>query len=88
VVLVIPYVTKRAKVIVCYIEKHQGCPVDAIYTISNKNLGMTKDKWFRYQQIFEDFDMNDEEKLISHTLIIATYNKEICDQLEFRKDFK
>lgn len=49
---------------------------------------MTKDKWFRYQQIFEDFDMNDEEKLISHTLIIATYNKEICDQLEFRKDFK
>lgn len=36
VVLVMPYVTKRARVIATYIEKHQGCPVDAIYTIRQK----------------------------------------------------
>lgn len=36
VVVVMPYVTKRAKVIATYIEKHQGCPVDAIYTLRQK----------------------------------------------------
>jgi len=28
-----PYATKRAKVISTYIEKHHGCPVDAIYSL-------------------------------------------------------
>jgi hypothetical protein len=38
--------------------------------------------------VFEDFDMDDEEKLISHTLIIAAYDKEISDNQDFKSDFK
>lgn len=48
IVLVIPYATKRARVIAAYIEKHQGCPVDAIYSFNKKHLGKTDKRWFRY----------------------------------------
>lgn len=86
--LVIPYIDKRAKVIAAYIEKHQGCPVDAIYSLRRKHLGPTKNKYYRYQQIFEDFEVNEEETLISSTLIIAAYNKEISDKTDLLWDFK
>mmetsp|Transcript_8992 Transcript_8992/g.11001 ORF Transcript_8992/g.11001 Transcript_8992/m.11001 type:complete len:138 (+) Transcript_8992:96-509(+) len=36
IAILIPYAKKRAKVIACYIDKFQGCPVDAIYCV-NKN---------------------------------------------------
>eukprot|EP00347_Sterkiella_histriomuscorum_P021409 403334075 len=88
IVIVMPYITKRAKVIATYLEKHQGCPVDAIYTMRQKQLGKTKNKWFRYQQIFEDFDVNDEEKIISNVMIIGACVKEVYDKTEFDKDFK
>ncbi|CDW76948.1 UNKNOWN [Stylonychia lemnae] len=99
VVVVMPYATKRAKVIVTYLEKHQGCPIDAIYTLRQKQLGKTQERWYRYQQIFEDFDVDDEEKIISNVMvsilqnqyynqIIGSYNKEVYDKQEFYKDFK
>ena len=67
-----PYISKRAKAISAYIEKHQGCPVDAIYTLRHTQLGKTSNKWYRYQQIFEDFDLDEEERLISNCLVRTT----------------
>jgi len=51
--------------------------VDAIYCLRKKALGKTQSKHFRYQQIFEDFGLDEEENLISSCLIIANYTKEM-----------
>jgi hypothetical protein len=48
VALVLPFTAKRARVLATYLEKHQGCPVDAIYTLRHKHQGKTKNKWYRY----------------------------------------
>lgn len=59
-----PYVSKRSKVITTYIDKHQGCPVDAIYVMK-----LEEQRLMNYQQIYEDFEMDEEEKLISNCLV-------------------
>ncbi len=78
IAIVIPYVAKRAKVISCYIEKHQGCPVDAIYTLRKKALGKTINQQYRYQQIYDDFNLSDEEMLISSCLVRILINVYNC----------
>ena len=74
----IPYVKARAKVIACYLDKFQGCPVDAIYCIRSGYLRDHGDlKFIDYAQIYEDFDMVLDEKLIDKCIVIAPRTKDV-----------
>lgn len=78
IALFIPYSKKRAKVISCYIDRFQGCPVDAIYCVSASYLKQHNDmRFIDYKQVLEDFDMNLDERLIDQCLIIAPRTKEV-----------
>lgn len=78
IALLIPYAKKRAKVIACYIDKFQGCPVDAIYCVKANYFTDHGDlRFIDYKQIYEDFDVYLDERLIEKCLIIAPRTKEV-----------
>ena len=68
----------RAKVIACYFDKFQGCPVDAIYCVRSGFLREHGDlRFVDYGQIYQDFDLGLDEKLIDKCLVIAPRTKEV-----------
>ena len=78
IAVLIPYVKNRAKVIACFINKFQGCPVDAVYCVQSQYLQNHSDlRFIDYRQIYQDFDINLDEKLIDKCLVIAPRTKEV-----------
>jgi hypothetical protein len=66
-----------------YLEKHQGCPLDAIYYVRSDFIRKHGLSYIDYSQIFKDFElieMNEEQKdnsLIDKCIIVATRTKEV-----------